>query len=169
MSHLSSGELLRVEVERQTPSGKLIADELERGELVEDTIVSAVVFEKLSEAGGFVLDGFPRTVKQAIATQEWTVAAGLPLDAAIELQVPREELVNRIRHRALDSPRSDDAVATVLYRLDVYDREASELLGFYRQRGILVTVDGTGEADAVTRRVRTQLDRVLGSSRKQRS
>ena len=166
MSYLSSGELLRAEVERGTPTGKRIADELEKGELVEDTIVSSVVFNKLSEAGGFVLDGFPRTVKQAITTEEWTVAAGLPLDAALELQVPRDQLVNRIRHRALDTPRSDDAVRTVLYRLDVYDREANELLTFYRQRGLLITVDGTGEVDDVTRTIEMQVDRVLEPNRK---
>ena len=166
--HISSGELLRSEVARQTPTGKLVAEQLVRGELVDDTIVEAVIFNHLSEtAGGFVLDGFPRTVSQAVATEEWTVAAGLPLDAAVELRVPREELVNRVRRRAVDSPRSDDPLRTVLYRIDDYDRAAGELLGFYRQRGILVTVDGTGDVDAVTRRIRIQLDRVLTSSRNQ--
>lgn len=162
---VSSGELLRLEVERQTPTGILIAEELHRGELVKDSIVSSVVFHKLSESGGgFVLDGFPRTVAQAIATEEWTVAAGLPLDAAIELQVPREEVLHRIRHRAVDAPRSDDALRVVLHRLDGYHREAQDLLEFYGQRGILISVDGTGDIDDVAQRIRTQLDRVLASS-----
>lgn len=165
MPRVSSGELLRIEVERQTPTGILIAEELDRGELVKDSIVSAVVFNKLSESGGgFVLDGFPRTVAQATATEEWTVAAGLPLDAAIELQVPREEVLHRIRHRAVDAPRSDDALRVVLHRLDGYHREAQELLEFYSQRGILISVDGTGDVDEVAQRIRTQLDRVLASS-----
>jgi adenylate kinase len=108
--YLSSGELLRDEVARQTPTGTLIVEELERGELVDDTIVSAVVFDKLSESGGgFVLDGFPRTVRQAKVTEEWAVAGGLPLDAVIELQVPREELVHRIEH---DVPSSTALTAT---------------------------------------------------------
>jgi adenylate kinase len=140
----------------------LIVEELERGELVDDTIVSAVVFDNLSETGGgFVLDGFPRTVRQAKVTEEWGVARGLPLDAVIELQVPREELVHRIERRAVDTPRSDDALRTVLYRLDGYDRESSELLAFYRERGLLVRVHGTGDVDAVTRRLQAQIDRVL--------
>jgi adenylate kinase len=160
--YFSSGELLRSEVARGTPTGRLIATLLENGELVEDTIVSDVIFGKLAATGGgFVLDGFPRTLTQAVATEEWTVAAGRPLHAAIELQVPREELVDRIRRRAAQSGRSDDTIRTVLYRLEVYEREANELLKFYRQRGILVAVDGTGEVDAVTRRIQTQLDRVL--------
>jgi adenylate kinase len=164
--YLSSGELLRDEVARQTPTGTLIVEELERGELVDDTIVSAVVFDKLSETGGgFVLDGFPRTVRQAKVTEEWTVASGLPLDAVIELQVPREELVHRIERRAVDTPRSDDARRTVLYRLDGYDRESSELLAFYRERCLLITVDGTGDVDTVTRRLQAQIDRVLEPSR----
>jgi adenylate kinase len=166
--HISSGELLRSEVARQTPKGRLIAQRLDSGELVDDTIVCAVIFDRLSDSdGGFVLDGFPRTVSQAVATEEWTVAAGLPLDAAIELQVPHEKLVDRIRERAVDSPRSDDMLTTVLHRIDDYDREADELLGFYRQRGILVTVDGTGDVDVVTARIRAQLDRMLAPSRKQ--
>lgn len=158
-SYVSSGELLRFEVASETPTGRLIREMLDAGELVEDAIVSAVIFKNLAEtAGGFVLDGFPRTLAQALATEEWTLAAGRPLDAALELQVPRDELVNRIRRRAVDSGRSDDTVRTALYRLDVYAREANELLNFYRQRGILVTIDGTGDVDAVTERIRTQLD-----------
>jgi adenylate kinase len=163
--HVSSGELLRSEVARRTETGRRVADQLERGELVEDSLVCAVIFKRLSDsAGGFVLDGFPRTLSQAVATEEWTAAGGYPLDAAIELQVPRDELVNRIHRRSVDSPRSDDTLPTVLHRLDDYDRTASELVGFYRERGILVTVDGTGDVDAVTRRIRVQLDRLLAPS-----
>ena len=162
--HISSGEVLRSEVERQTPMGARIAKELEDGDLVDDDTVSSVMFERLAQSpGGFILDGFPRTVGQAVATENWTVAAGIPLDAAIELQVPRDELLDRIRHRSLGSPRSDDAQQTVLHRLDVYQREAQQLLNFYAQRGILVTVDGTGDVDAVTERIRRQLDRVLAT------
>ncbi len=100
---------------------------------------------------------------QAVATEKWTVAAGLPLDAAIELEVPHEELINRIRHRSAESPRSDDAQQIVLHRIDVYERQTSELLNFYEQRGILVAVDGTGDVDAVTQRIQHELDRVLST------
>lgn len=166
--HVSSGELLRSEVLRQTPTGKLIAERLDRGELVEDRIVCSLVFHRLSESpGGWILDGFPRTVAQAVDTEEWTTKAGLPLDAAIELQVPREELVARIRRRAADEARSDDTVRTVLHRIDGYDHEAGKLLDYYRHRGILVTIDGTGDVDAVTGRIQTQLDRVLAAPKEQ--
>ncbi len=162
--HISSGDVLRSEVARQTPLGERIASELEHGDLVDDSLVSSVIFHRLAEsAGGFILDGFPRTVGQAVATEKWTVAAGLPLDAAIELEVPHEELVNRIRHRSAKSPRSDDAQQIVLHRLDVYDHQTSELLSFYERRGILVAVDGTGDVDAVTERIQHQLDRVLAT------
>jgi adenylate kinase len=163
--HVSSGELLRSEVTRRTETGKLIADQLERGDLVEDSLVCTVIFKALSGApGGFVLDGFPRTRSQAVATEEWTSAAGEPLDAVIELRVPRDELVDRISRRSVDAPRSDDSLQTVLHRIDDYDRSADELLGFYRHRGMLITVDGTGDVGAVTERIRIQLDRVLAPS-----
>jgi adenylate kinase len=164
--HVSSGELLREEVARQTSAGQKIAREVEMGDLVDDSLVSAVVFEKLAKAsGGFILDGFPRTAAQAVMTEEWTVRAGMPLQAAIELRVPREELMSRIRRRGADSARSDDVLQTVLHRLDVYDRDSPGLLGFYDERGILVTVDGTGDVDDVTQRIRNQLDRVLAATR----
>jgi adenylate kinase len=162
--HISSGDVLRSEVARHTPLGERIATELEHGDLVDDGLVSSVIFNRMAESpGGFILDGFPRTLGQAVATENWTVAAGLPLDAAIELEVPHEELINRIRDRSAESPRSDDAEQTVLHRLDVYDRQTSELLGFYEQRGILVVVDGTGDVDTVTRRIQDQLDHVLAT------
>lgn len=162
--HISSGDVLRSEVTRRTPLGERIATELEHGDLVDDGLVSSVIFKRMAESpGGYILDGFPRTVGQALATEKWTVDAGLPLHAAVELEVPHEELINRIRHRSAELPRSDDAQQIVLHRLDVYDRETSELLSFYEQRGILVAVDGTGDVDAVTRRIQHRLDRVLAS------
>lgn len=162
--HISSGDVLRSEVARRTPLGQQIATELENGDLVDDSLVDSVMFNRLAESGGgFILDGFPRTVGQAVATERWTVAEGYPLDAAIELQVPHEELLNRIRHRSAESPRSDDARQTVLHRLDVYDRQTSELLSFYERRRILVAVDGTGDVDAVTQRIQERLDRVLAT------
>lgn len=162
--HISSGDVLRSEVARRTPLGEQIAIELENGDLVDDNLVSSVIFNRIAESpGGFILDGFPRTVGQAVATEKWTFAAGLPLDAAIELEVPHEELINRIRHRSAESPRSDDAQEIVLHRLDVYDRQTSELLAFYEQRGILVAVDGTGDVETVTQRIQHRLDHVLAT------
>lgn len=160
--HISAGEILRLDVARHTPTGLQVAAALDRGELVDDAIVTRAIFQRLGKAAeGFVLDGFPRTLAQAVAADEWTVRAGLPLHAAIELQVPRQELVNRLTRRAAHSSRSDDTRETILHRLDVYDRDAHDLLGYYRRRGILITVDGTGPIDAVTERIRLQLDQVL--------
>ncbi len=140
----------------------LVAAVLDKGELVEDAIVTRAVLDQLAEAAeGFVLDGFPRNLAQAIALDEWTVRAGRRLQAAIELEVPREELVNRLTRRGAYSSRSDDTKETVLHRLKIFDRDAHELLTYYRERGILITVDGTGEIDDVTERIRIQLGRRL--------
>jgi adenylate kinase len=160
--HISLGEILRTHVARGTPTGLMIAATLETGELVQDAIVTKALFDQLAEtAGGFILDGFPRTLAQAIEAERWTVAAGLPLHAAIELQVPREELVSRLTRRSAHSSRSDDTQETILHRLDVYDRESRDLLDYYRQEGILITVDGSGQVGAVTQRISARLDQVL--------
>jgi adenylate kinase len=164
--HISAGEILRMHVARRTPTGRLVADALEKGELVSDVVVTKAVFDQLARAGeGFVLDGFPRTLAQAVAAEGWNFAGEFPLHAAIELQVPRDELMNRLARRAAHSSRSDDTRDTILHRLDVYSRDAHDLLGFYGQRGILIMVDGTGEVDAVTKRIRARLDEVLGGVR----
>ena len=160
--HISAGEILRMHVARQTPTGRLVAVALERGELVPDVIVIETVFDQLTAArGGFVLDGFPRTLAQAFAAEEWDLAEEFPLHAAIELQVPRDELMTRLVRRAAHSSRSDDTQETILHRLDAYSQDAHDLLSFYGHRGILIMVDGTGEVDAVTKRIRARLDDVL--------
>jgi adenylate kinase len=162
VTHISAGEILRVHVARRTSTGMLVAAALDSGELVQDAIVTRAIFDELAEAPrGFVLDGFPRTLAQAVAADEWTARTGLPLHAAIELQVPHEELVNRLTRRAAHSSRSADTQETILHRLDLYAHDAHELLGFYHQRGILTTVDGTGQVDAVTQRIRIRLDHAL--------
>jgi adenylate kinase len=153
ITHLSSGELFRKEVAAGTPTGKLAAAYLERGDLVPDEVVLEMLRDTVLEAartGGYVLDGFPRTLRQAEeAYQVAQEVDGIELQAVIHLQVGRPELRRRLLSRARREGRSDDTEATVDHRLDVYDAETEPLLGFYAGRGLVVNVNGEQAVEAV--------------------
>jgi adenylate kinase len=153
ITHLSSGELFRKEVAAETPTGKLAAAYLERGDLVPDDVVLEMLRAPLMEAartGGYVLDGFPRTLRQAEeAYQVAQEVDGIELQAVIHLQVGRDELRRRLLSRARREGRSDDTAATVDHRLDVYDAETEPLLGFYAGRGLVVNVNGEQPVETV--------------------
>ena len=108
---------------------------------------------------GFILDGFPRTLGQARAAYNWGKANGRTFHAVISLDVPEDELVRRLVERGEALGRIDDTDEdTIRNRLKVYDEFTEPLLDFYRDRGILVEVDGTGSVDDVTARVRAEVD-----------
>jgi adenylate kinase len=162
VAHLSAGEILRSEVSRGTPLGRMVVDTLDLGDLVEDAVVIPAILDKLGDGSqGFVLDGFPRTLAQALSVDEWTTSRGRPLHAAIELRVPYGELVDRLAKRAAQSSRSDDTDNVIRHRLDAYGRSIQDVLAYYSQAGILVTVDGTADVDTVTSRLRNEIDHVL--------
>jgi adenylate kinase len=163
--HLSAGEILRSEVSRRTPLGTRIVGALESGELVDDSVVIPVILDKIGDGSkGFVLDGFPRTRVQAGAVDEWALSVGRPLQAAVELRVPHGELVTRLERRAGQASRSDDTQGVIRHRLHGYREGIKEVLAYYSQVGILITVDGSGAVDAVTSRLRIQIDQVLADS-----
>jgi adenylate kinase len=153
ITHLSSGEILRHEVEAQTEIGRRVAGYLERGDLVPDDLVLDLLAGPAIEAaaaGGYVLDGFPRTLAQAEeAYQMARRLSGVELQAVIHLEVGRGELRRRLLARAAADGRSDDTEATIEHRLEVYDRETRPLLDFYRGRGILLEIDGEKPVDEV--------------------
>jgi adenylate kinase len=151
--HVSSGELLRMHVASGTDLGREVASFLARGELVPDDLVLAVVGDALNgafEAGGYVLDGIPRTLAQAERAYALAKPAGLLADAVVYLDVPdavaRERLVGRA-----ETGRADDADAAVIERrLQVFHADTRPLLDFYRERGILRTVDAVLPVAAVS-------------------
>ena len=163
--HLSAGEILRSEVSRRTQLGRRIAGALESGDLVDDAIVIPAILDEVGDGSrGFVLDGFPRTRGQASAVDDWAISNGRPLHAAVELRVPRAELVTRLAMRAVQSSRSDDTERVIGHRLDAYREGIREVLDYYSHAGILLTVDGAGEVDTVTSRLRIRIDQVLADS-----
>lgn len=163
--HLATGDLLRQNVAEGTPVGLEAKSYMDRGELVPDRIVIALIQARLTaeeELKGFVLDGFPRSLAQARTSYEWGRARGATFHAVISLQVGEDELVRRLVERGRHSGRSDDTEATIRHRLAVYDQETRPLLDFYGGRDILVEVDGEGPVEEVTARIRAAVDPLLG-------
>lgn len=186
--HVSTGDLLRAAVASQSALGLDAADYMERGELVPDDLVIGMIDQRLRQNGhdpSFMLDGFPRTVNQAEALDRMLSVRSIPLDHVVSLDVPREELVRRLSgrrtcrqcgamyHVLLDPPqhaeqcdrcggplfqREDDREETIRARLEVYDRATAPLVTFYRSRGLLRAIDGTGSAGHVLERIQMELD-----------
>jgi adenylate kinase len=147
IAHLATGDLLRHEVEQGTALGVKVEGMLAAGDLVPDDLIEDLLFPPFmaaSREGGYVLDGFPRTVHQAERAFEFAKEAGTVLQAVIHLDVPHDELLRRALARG--QGRADDNEATIRHRLEVYDRDTRPLVEFYAGRDILVTI---GEADAM--------------------
>lgn len=160
VAHVSSGDILRQHVAEATELGRKIAASVAAGELVPDELVLAVIGRAVAEAmetGGYLLDGFPRTLAQARAAFEWGRSNERTFDAVILLEVPEDELVRRLVQRGREEGRADDTEDVIRQRLDVYEQNTAPLIGFYDRRDILVRVDGTGSVDEVTQRIESGL------------
>ena len=161
--HLATGDALRAHVCDETKLGLEAKDYMDRGELVPDRLVLEMVLLLLSEPvplAGFILDGFPRTLAQAKAAFKWGEANGRTFHAVISIEVPHDELVRRLIDRGHVEGRVDDHDETIRKRMEVYEQSTAPLLDFYRGRGILVEVDGTGSVDEVTDRIRQEVDKL---------
>jgi adenylate kinase len=159
--HLATGDMLRQHVAEGTPVGLEAKEFMDRGELVPDRLVVDLVARHLSgpqPLSGFVLDGFPRTLPQAKTAYDWGRANDRTFHGVVSLDVPEDELVRRLLERGRRSGRTDDTEDTIRHRLAVYKQMTRPLLDFYRDRGVLVEIDGTGDVDEVTRRIRDALD-----------
>ena len=149
IAHISSGDLLRQHVREQTSLGQTIKSYVDKGDLVPDSVVLDMLRKPVVaavEAGGYVLDGFPRTVEQAEAAFAVAQALGVEVQAAIHLDVPREELVRRLLSRRRGS---EDTEAVIEHRLEVYLEKTVPLLAYYAGRELMFAVDGAQPPDAV--------------------
>ena len=164
IAHLSSGALLRAEVTDGTKIGLIAADYLKRGDLVPDELVFEMLSAPVLEAaahGGYVLDGFPRTLRQA--EEAYRIAhevAGIELQAVIHLTVGRDELRNRLLARAQREGRIDDTEFGITHRFKVFDAETQPLLGFYARRALLVDIDGDQPVQKVFADTTAAIDRL---------
>ena len=159
--HIATGDILRSNADRGTELGRTASRYMDRGELVPDDVIIAMVLERLGEgdcAGGFVLDGFPRTVPQAEALGERLGELGRPLDAVVSLEVGEDELRDRLAARAEEQDRAeDDDEGAIRRRLELFNRETEPLLDFYDGEGLLVGVEAEGDADEVSGRIAAAL------------
>ena len=154
--HISTGDLLRAEVAAGSPLGLEAKEVMARGELVSDAILLGMLEDRFSRpdtANGFILDGYPRNLAQADALNALLERIGQPMDAAVQLEVPTELLVERIAGRAAAEGRADDSPESVRTRLQVYNDQTAPVVDFFRQRGKLSVVDGVGSLDEVFSRI----------------
>ena len=162
IENIASGNLFREEVRAGTELGKKAEGYLGKGDLVPDELVLAMLSDRLKRVkggreGGFVLDGFPRTVQQAEAADRLFAASGEPIDAVIYLDVDREESVRRMLRRARPEGRTDDQEPTIRHRLDVFETRTKPLLEYYAHRGLVIRIDGEQPVDTVTDEILDQL------------
>lgn len=185
--HIATGDIFRTNVARETPLGIASKSYMDRGELVPDDVTTSMVRQRLTEddvAGGFLLDGFPRTVPQGKFLYEALDDAGTQLDLVLEMRVDRDEILLRLAgrrkccscgrswHVRFNPPavygicddcasslvrRDDDDPIAIHRRLDVYDRETAPLLDFYRQQGILEAIEASGTVEHVAERMASAL------------
>ncbi|MFM7140896.1 MAG: adenylate kinase [Alphaproteobacteria bacterium] len=185
--HVSTGEILRHEIDRGSDLGGRARQYMDKGELVPDQIMLGIIRERLSEADcttGVLLDGFPRSLPQAVGLEVIFASEHVPM-RAVSLDVPSDEIVRRLSgrrtcrdcgamfHVSLSPPkkpgicdlcggelyqRDDDREAIIQARLEVYRKETEPLMAFYRERSVLRAVDGTGSSRDVFRRVVEELE-----------
>ncbi|MPY92701.1 MAG: adenylate kinase [Acidimicrobiia bacterium] len=158
--HISTGDMLRAAVSEGTEFGRKADEYMRGGNLVPDDVMIGVVRERLAKPdaveGGFLLDGFPRTLGQSEALLDITGDDGI--DVVIDLDVPLDVVTARMKGRG----RADDTDEAIARRLELYEKETGPVLAWFERRGKLVTVDGVGTEEEVFARLSAAVDRRLG-------
>ena len=157
---IATGDIFRHNIKTQTPLGIQVKAIIDAGDYVTDELTNELVLSRLSEEDaleGFLLDGYPRTLAQVTYLDELLASRGQGLDAVIQLVADKEEVVTRLRKRALEQGRTDDTEEAIRHRQDVYARETMPLIAVYRDRGLLIEIDALGEVDAVSARIAESL------------
>ena len=163
---ISTGDIFRANVREGTPLGVEAQRYMDAGEYVPDAVTNAMVRDRIAESdavGGFLLDGYPRTLDQVGELDAMLAAIGAELDKVVELTADTDEVVRRLLARAEIEGRTDDTVEVISHRLDIY-REATEpLANLYAERGLLAQADGLGSVEDVTRRILDAIGFSLGA------
>lgn len=161
LKHISTGDLFRWHTKNDTPLGKKVKEIMDNGELVSDDITIAMLkeeVEKNPDAGGFLFDGFPRTVAQAKSLDELMESMDTEIHAVVELKVTEEEVRKRIAKRKELEGRADDADDKLNRRINEYFNKTVHVLPFYEQQGRLSTVNGIGNIDEIFSSIEKILD-----------
>ena len=163
---ISTGDIFRSNVSRGTDLGRKAKEYMDAGEYVPDEVTNLMVRNRIDEPDaepGFLLDGYPRTLAQVEELDGMIKFTGHELDAVVVLTVDSEELIHRLLQRAETDGRSDDTEEVVRRRQEVYAEQTEPLIDVYRNRHLLIEVDGMGEVDEVSERIFAALDEVRES------
>jgi adenylate kinase len=162
--HIASGDIFREESARPTELGQRLRSYLEAGDLVPDDLVLSLIMDRVVEAaeksGGYVLDGFPRTLRQAEAAAGMARETNVSAQAVIYLDAPPDVLIARIAGRGEN--RADDSAAVARHRLEVYAENTAPLVDYYTGRGLVTKVDASSPVDVVSQQIFAVLDRIKG-------
>jgi len=153
---IATGDIFRQNIKDETPLGVEVKAIVDAGDYVPDSLTNALVKSRLEEqdaVDGFLLDGYPRTLEQVSYLDGLLEAKSRSLDAVIQLVADQEEVVARLRKRAIAQGRTDDTEEAIRHRQQVYSRETTPLIAVYRDRDLLIEVDGLGEIDDVSSRI----------------
>jgi adenylate kinase len=151
IKHISSGDLFRIEVSKETPLGLEAKSYMDQGELVPDQVVINMINQHLPTDRGFLLDGFPRTLDQAKALDANLAAQQRRIDIVLNINVPEAQLTERLVSRR----RSDDNLETIQNRLKVYTKQTQPLIAFYEDQNLLVHIDGNQPVENVAQQIQS--------------
>ncbi len=164
LTHISTGEILREEVELHTAIGDVVKKYIDRGFLVPDDIIMREIYTtalKQDKTKGLLFDGFPRTLFQADYLDDLLLHKGSKISLVIQLDVDKDELYNRILNRSKDSQRTDDNLETIHKRLEVYYKQTHPLIEYYKKQGKLYTVSGMAPVKEVFEKIANIIDNNL--------
>lgn len=160
--HISTGDVLRDQIARNTELGKTADGYMSQGKLIPDELVISILADVLdanpATKDGVIFDGFPRTIPQAAALKQMLAERGTAVHAVVGLEVPEEELITRLLKRGESSGRSDDNLETIQKRLDVYNNQTSPLKDYYINEGSYLAIKGNGTMDEVFSGIKTAID-----------
>lgn len=162
LHHISTGEVLRDHIKRETELGKIAKQYIDEGQLIPDELMIGILDDVLEKEAkgkkGVIFDGFPRTIPQAEALNELLKKRGTELHAVVGLEVPEEELVQRLLNRGRETGRADDNLETIKKRLAVYHNQTSPLKDHYMKQNKYLQINGSGNVDDIYRTIAAGID-----------
>jgi adenylate kinase len=163
LTHISTGDILRNEIEHHTKLGELANNFMSHGQLVPDDIVINILNELFvhnPENVGYIFDGFPRTMKQGEAMDEMLLEKDAIINVVLSLEVDEDHLTERLIKRGQESGRNDDTSETIKARLQIYHQQTAQLKDYYAKQGKLVKINGMGTVDDIFARIEKVIDRL---------
>ncbi|KAA6351557.1 adenylate kinase [termite gut metagenome] len=164
VNHISTGDVLRAEIKKETELGKTAQEYTSQGQLIPDALMVSIlakVFDGFKDSKGVIFDGFPRTIAQAEALKNMLAERGQMVSVMFDLEVPEDELMIRLIKRGKESGRADDNEETIKKRLNVYHSQTTPLIDWYKKKGIYQHINGKGTIDEITSEIGEIIKNIL--------